>query len=165
MNYRILDMDSVASFVRCANWGDGKDHGNFGSYAVVDGRSLCYACAAPLIYTNRPDADIVAWDADIADDIACADAYRADAFAKAVADAVYIGTRLDGACYYDYLDYTLTAPFPMTSSDVGSALHDMTNWNVVAGLGAAGGYCTWDGFPKDNGDGTFLITRVYHHGD
>ena len=55
-SFRILDSDSFDSFAVCANFDDGgfDKHGKMGSYALVDGRPLCYSCASPLIYPPKP---------------------------------------------------------------------------------------------------------------
>lgn len=91
MTHRILDADSVDSFRACANSGDGRDHGDLGSYAIVDGRALCYDCAAPLIY-QKPR-----WTFDVLLDPPNGDArwttrafasYETEAEAQAAADKV-----------------------------------------------------------------------------
>jgi hypothetical protein len=50
---RVLDSDSFDSFVACANRDDGADHGNLGSYAIVDGRHLCYGCTSAVWAADR----------------------------------------------------------------------------------------------------------------
>jgi len=46
----VLDSDSFASFASCDNFADGgfDRHGKMGSYAIVDGRPLCYSCTSAV---------------------------------------------------------------------------------------------------------------------
>jgi hypothetical protein len=92
------------------------------------------------------------------------DDHLREAIRLAFREATHVGTRQDGACYYDFSTYRMTIDLPGVDRRlIWDVLSDRDGHSMAA-YGAAGGYTT-QGDVTEEAPGLWLVERVYHHGD